>query len=271
MLVLPRLRSGPALLAGALSLGLLGTAAHGETGPAVPDFSGNWAKGGDRGSRYEQPESGPGPILNMSGDRHVPVGDYKNPILKPWAAAAIKAYGEELLAGRIAPEAHAMCMSMGVPYILQLRNIVQILQQPDSIAITYENNSEVRSVRLNARHSAHPVPSTLGESVGHYEGDVLVIDTIGIARREASSIDRFGTPHTDALHLIERYRVIDSGKTLRVDFTVEDPGTFTAPWSGWTSYPRVDPRRFGEFICAENNREAAAGHTRIPTATKADF
>jgi hypothetical protein len=80
------------------------------------------------------------------------------------------------------------------------------------------------------KHSAHSTPSWFGESIGHYEGDTLVIDTIGIAVHELSAIDRFGTPHTEAMHVIERYRVADNRRTLRVDFTVNDQGTFNMPW-----------------------------------------
>jgi hypothetical protein len=94
-------------------------------------------------------------------------------------------------------------------------------------------------------------PPYYGESVGHYEGDTLVVDTIGL--NDKTWTDRFATPHTEKLHVVERYRLIDGAKTLEVFFTVEDPGAFTTIWSAITRYPRVNVERIEEEACAENN------------------
>lgn len=264
--------------AGALVVGILcvfsltGAGSNLEGTAAVPDFSGPWMRpGGMFDFAAPPPGTGPGPLVNTSGNRLVAVANYDSPLLKPWAAAVVKEHGDILLAGKLAPDAHSACSPMGVPYVLQVRGNVRFLQTPDWIMITYENDNQRRLVHLNAQHSAHPAPSWFGESIGHYEGDdTLVIDTIGIAMHEFSAIDRFGTPHTEALHVVERYRITDGGKELQIDITVEDPGTFNMPWHASSTYVvgRVDH----EHICAENIRWFGEDDMIIiPEATRADF
>jgi hypothetical protein len=165
---------------------------------------------------------------------------------------------------------------MGVPYVLQARENVRFLQTPTWIMITYENDDQRRLVHLNAKHPTNPTPRWMGHSVGHYEGDILVIDTIGIIRHEFSAIDRFGTPHTEALHVVERYRVDDDRNGMRVEFSVEDQGAFTTPWYGAQIYHRGTAYP-SEHVCAQDNREAnlagIVGDHRIviPEATALDF
>jgi hypothetical protein len=250
---------------------LTGAASDPKGKTAVPDLSGPWMR--DAGTfdfAPPLPETGPGPLVNISGDREVPVANYDSPLLKPWAAAEVKKHGDILLSGKIAPDAHASCNPMGVPFVLQVRENVRFLQTSDWVMMTYQNDNQRRLVRLNAQHSAHPAPTWFGESIGRYEGDTLVIDTIGIAIHEMSAIDRFGTPHTEALHVVERYRVADDRKTMRVDFTVDDPGTFNMPWHASVVYGQGTEMPV-EHVCQENYRIGAGGLATIPTAAKADF
>jgi len=263
---------------GALIIGIVcaavstGAGSESAEKPAVPDFSGPWAHNG-AAFDFAAPPMGvsPGPLVNTSGDRLVPVGNYDSPILKPWAAAEVKKHGDILLSGKLAPDAHTSCYPMGVPYVLQARDNVWFLQTPEWVAIAYQNGSQQRLVHLNAQHSVHPAPSWFGESVGHYERDTLVVDTIGIAVHEVSAIDRFGTPHTDAMHVVERYRVSDDRRTLRVDFTVDDAGAFNAAWHASVSYGRGTDSP-GEYVCAENtNNYFHEDEYPIPQSGKPDF
>ncbi len=243
----------------------------------VPDFSGTWWRDSIR-DFYPVPERGPSPLFNtyFEINDQVPVGNYDSPILKPWAAEIIKEAGDIRIAGGLAPDPHTQCSPMGVPYVLQARENVRFLQTPNWIMITYENDDQRRLVHLNARQPTNPAPTRMGHSVGHYEGDTLVIDTVGIARHGFSVIDRFGTPHTEALRVIERYRVGDDRNSLRVEFAVEDPGTFTMPWYGAQIYHKGTTYPF-EHVCAQNNREANIGgvvgdrRITIPEATTLDF
>jgi hypothetical protein len=104
------------------------------------------------------------------------------------------------------------CWPTGVPLILE-NTSMQIIQQPDNITVLYSETYEVRQVRMDQPHPAQVIPSWNG--VGHYEGDTLVIDTVGVkvgsfpAPGLYSMVDLFGTPHTSALHVVERYRLLD--------------------------------------------------------------
>src|SRR5215469_9230441 len=149
----------------------------------VPDFSGVWSHPFLTG--FEPPASGPGPILNLSrrpdgrANFQRLVGDYKNPILKPEAAAIVKQHGDLSLSGKGYTTPSNQCWPGGVPYVFW-DFLVQMFQTPDHIVIVYRQGDEVRRVRMNQQHPAKVIPSWYGDSVGHYEGDTLVIDTVGV-------------------------------------------------------------------------------------------
>ncbi len=177
----------------------------------VPDFSGIWAR---TTFGFDLAASGPGPLRNLArrpngtADAFRLVGDYNNPILQPWAAAVVKQHGAISLAGKSYPDLSNECRPLPPPYSLRIAQM-QMLQEKDRITILYIQDHQFRRVRLNATHPANPRPTWQGDSVAHYEGDTLVIDTVGIRTRPDSMIDLYGTPHTPALHVIERYRLID--------------------------------------------------------------
>ena len=242
----------------------------------TPDFSGTWAR---PYVGFEPPISGPGPVLNRSrvnGQSNLNQfsGDYANPILKPNAAEAIKRHAEIEIAGATAPNPSNQCRPMPPPYILQ-RQQMQFVQQPHQITILYAEDEQVRHVRLNARHPEHVTPSWYGDSIGHFEGDTLVVDTIGL--NDKTPVDVFNTPHTTKEHVVERIRVVhmpNGQKNLEVRFTVDDPGAFTTAWTGVETYRgvggtggAVDPIGgeggvLQEEVCAENN--TAIGIPEIP-------
>ena len=149
---------------------------------AIPDFSGIWAHPYLTG--FEPPASGPRPVLNRSRRRGVGnfgqlVGDYTNPILKPEAAKIVKEHGDLSLAGIGYPTPSNQCWPGGVPFVFW-DFLLQMFQQPDKITMIYRHGNEVRRVRLNDSHPTQLTPSWYGDSVGHYEGDTLVIDTVAI-------------------------------------------------------------------------------------------
>ena len=270
---------------------------------AVPDFSGIWAR---TTFGFDLPPSGPGPLKNLArrpngtSDAFKLVGDYNNPILQPWAAAIVKQHGAISLAGKSYPDLSNECRPLPPPYVLRIAQM-QMLQEKDRVTILYIQDHQFRQVRLNATHPAGLTPSWNGDSVGHYEGDTLVIDTIGIRTRPGSMIDLYGTPHTPALHVVERYRLIDGeaaktaqerseheygrpttepvyvdlnyrGKGLQAAFTVEDSGTFTKSWNSAVTYRLSSVKEWGEIACAENTNEYYPGATTtVPTAERPDF
>jgi hypothetical protein len=279
---------------------VFGVAAHAaEPARPVPDLSGLWGKSS---IPYQRPASGPGPLERLrlpSGRpiRNAQVGDYTNPILKPEAAAAVKRFGElAQTVGVSDPETE--CWPEAPPYIYKIQE-TQIIQQRDKILIIYSYSNQVRRIRLNVKHPERVTPSWYGDSVGHFEGDTLVVDTVGIKHGKYSMLDRYGTPFSDALHLVERFKLIDhdvaeadmrkneqeygriqigygvdpndKGPGLQVQFTVEDPKMFTAPWSGVVTFRRnIGP--WPERICAENvNNYGIIPEPDLPSADKPDF
>jgi hypothetical protein len=109
---------------------------------------------------------------------------------------------------RTAESPRNQCWPQGVPFIFT-NDAVQLLQQPDKITMLYDEDHEVRHVHMNKPHPAQVTPSWYGDSVGHYEGDTLLIDTVGFKIGPFSAVDQYGTPFTQALHVVERYRLID--------------------------------------------------------------
>ena len=227
---------------------------------AVPDFSGLW---GRDSLNLESPLSGPGPVVNLSRtpegnmDMSRLVGDYNNPILKPEAAAILKKRGEMSLAGISVPNPHDQCYPEPPPLLFAVQFAWEMLQGKDEIVILYSHDNKVRHVRLNAAHPANLVPTWQGDSVGHYEGDTLVIDTIGITTR--TFLDDYQTPHTEQLHVVERFHMTDGGKFLEVDFHVEDPGAFTKPWDAIQRYKRVEPGVSENVPPVDNDATSAVG------------
>jgi hypothetical protein len=159
------------------------------------------------------PDTGPGPIRNLSrtakgtGDNTKLVGDYNNPIPRPEAAAIVKRRGEVSISGKIFLDPDAMCLQQPVPYIFWNFDLV-FLQQKDTVTLIYQHDNDFRQVWLNEAHPANVEPSAHGHSVRHYEGDTLVIDTVGVAVGPYTTIDRLGTPHSDSLYVVERYRML---------------------------------------------------------------
>jgi len=249
---------------------------------AVPDFTidskSAWLMVGDE---LLPPPSGPGPI---TFDKRYPyvdnaaarrtgtqptyrVADLSNPILQPWAVEQMRKANDWVLAGKVPFRAPA-----GVPgwVVYTLAEPIFILQTEKQVTMINQGGPEVRRIYLDAPHSPNPKPSWYGESVGHYEGnDTLVVDTIAISTK--TFIDSYRTPHTDQLHVVERYKLIDGAKMMEVLIFVEVPGAFTTPWSAMQRFRRV-PREWSEDICAENNLDFLQYEVvPLPQADKPDF
>src|SRR5258708_22993693 len=170
---------------------------------AIPDFAGVWRHPSLPG--FVPPASGAGPVTNRSRRDGVSnynqlVGDHSNPILKPWAAAVVKKYAEISLAGVTFPSPANQCWPEPVPYIYKNFG-TQMLQQRHQITIIYDEGPDVRRVRMNEAHPAQVKPSWYGDSVGHYDRDTLLIDTLGpTTDRPIALSDLYGTPYTHKLH-----------------------------------------------------------------------
>jgi hypothetical protein len=236
---------------------------------AVPDLAGHkdtaWFVTVDD---FMPPPSGPGPVTN---DKRYPyvdnvaarragiqptyrVADLSNPILLPWVIEQMRKTNEAVLAGKVPYRARERCHPAGVPAFVTytLAEPWFFIQTAKQVTIINQGGPELRRVYLDVPHSANVKPSWYGESVGHYEGgDTLVVDTIGISTR--SFVDNYRTPHTDKLHVVERFKVTDAGKGMDILISIDDPGAFTMPWSATQKFQRRQSGQFDEHICQENN------------------
>jgi hypothetical protein len=261
---------------GACALLFSASAASAAEEPQVPDISGMWNIGAPAQSAFLSPTDGrAGPVVHLNpppvtaggGAAVYWEGDDTNPMLQPWTAEIVRRNAELNRQDNPPLSAQQACRPHGVPYILQLNDTVQFLQTPDEIVFLYSREMRWRIVHMNTGHPADLKPDYYGHSVGHWQGNTLVIDTIGL--NDKTYTDRFGTPHTDKIHVVQRFEVVDAD-TIHVDFTVEDPGAFTMPWSGIKGYRRGG--NYLEQVCAENNRNPVTDEEYpIPRDDTPDF
>jgi hypothetical protein len=254
----------------------------------VPNFSidrdTGWFPVGDD---FLPPPSGPGPVTfdkrhpyvdNVTARRThqqptYRVADLGNPILQPWAVEQMRKANDEVLAGKVPFRPRESCYPGGVPGFLvyNLAAPIYFLQTDKEITIINPEGPEIRRIYLNVPHSANVTPSWYGESVGHYEGDdSLIVDTIGLTTK--TFVDNYRTPHTDRLHVIERFKLVGDGKMMEVLIAVDDPGAFTMTWSAVQRFRRAKDGPIRESICAENNIDPFnLGVVPTPQADKPDF
>lgn len=252
-------------LAGAASLSAAVFAIAAENpAPKIPDFSEDATVGWlAQGTEFIAMDTGPHPVtpdpahpyvLNGRGGQPTfRVADLDNPILQPWVRDALKRVNDRVLSGKDAFPPQVRCWPMGVPgFLLYPAQPVYMIQTPKEVVMVWQSDHMVRHIYLDVPHSKNPAPSWFGESVGHYEnGDTLVVDTIGISTK--AFVDNYRTPHTDKLHVVERFKLMNVETRVEVTVTVEDPGAFTTPWSAKQIYRRTEVGPMGESTCAEGN------------------
>ena len=275
------------VLAGGLIVGLLGSAAFwplASAAPApkkaaaakvakqvakqapvkIPDFSPDNKTGWlSAGTEFIAMPEGPKPVTFDKRYPYVPngaseqptfrVADLDNPILLPWVKDALKRVNERAISGKDAFPPQVRCWPLGVPgFVLYPAQPIYIVQGPKEVLMTWQADHMVRRIFLTDKHSENPKPSWFGESIGHYEnGDTLVVDTIGITTK--TFVDNYRTPHTDKLHVVERFTLAPDGQAIEVTVTVDDPGAFAMSWSAMQRYRRVNDGPMLEATCIEGN------------------
>jgi hypothetical protein len=229
-----------------------GAAAANATGPG--SLAGIW----QGGSSWRPDQTG--------GERNGTLGSLKTPErnrvqrMVDGNEPPMQAWASELLDKRIkasqagAPENLTLTKCLpGIPVLLFGGPYpIQILETPGQVTMLLEEQNHFRNIYLNAKHPEDPDPTYMGHSVGHWEGGTLVVDTIALV--EQTPLDRVGMPHSDQLHVIERWRRVDEN-TLELLTTIDDPKAFTKSWDTKTVYRAVAPGvKLTEYIC-ENNRD----------------
>jgi hypothetical protein len=271
-----------AILAGLVcaGAGLMPARAADTTPNFAPDSRTGWLAQDDE---FISPPSGPGPIRSDPAHPYISfykmprnphpsfrVADLTNPILQPWTREALRKANERAQSGKVASIPKERCWPVGVPAFLLLpATPVYFIQTPKQVTMIWMQDHQVRRVYLDQPHAAKISPTWYGESVGRYESDALVVDTVGISTR--TFVDNYLTPHTDQLHVVERFRMANDGKMLEVNVHVEDPGAFTTPWDAIQRYRRVDAPIM-EIACAENNGDMFHQDLDpMPQADRPDF
>jgi hypothetical protein len=251
--------------------------------PAFASSSSGWISVG--GFLDPPPGTGHGPIRqdpahpfhgNLDGPGQVTptIGNVKDPVLKPWAAAQMQASNDEVLSGKrgLPFSAQGRCYPGGVPgQLLYPIEPFYFIQTANEVWMIWQRDHMVRRIYLTDAHSEGIKPSWFGESIGHYEnGDTLVIDTVGLSTRN-SFVDNYRTPHSEKEHVVERYKVSADGNALEAAVMIEDTDAFNAPLhmlKRWRKAP--NPRL--ETVCSENNGDHFNQNLfPIPEASTPDF
>ena len=212
---------------------------------ATPDLSGVWRRSRrapDNKRKYTLYEI----ALSLTNEE---------PPMTPWALEKYKAAKPNVglhpytLAQTNDPV--AQCFPPGVPKIYLVRGApLEILQPPGRVMMYFEYDHFVREIFTDGRqHTEDPNPTYMGESIGKWEGNTLVVDTIGF--NEKTWLDYAGHPHSDQLHVVERIRRVNHD-TLFDDITIEDPKAYTKPWASHMVFDLKPDWKIEETICEDN-------------------
>jgi hypothetical protein len=171
-------------------------------------------------------------------------------VLKPWVKAGLAKYQRAAETDMEPPTPDNNCLPFAMPgerasYAFP----IEFQVTPKTTAILFQIDHQLRFVYMNQQHPKNLQPSWLGHSVGHWEGDTLVIDTVGFDTRTDFSD---GVLHSPKLHIIETYRLIDNGAHLEGTYTYIDPDAYTAPYTVVRKFQRAEPMQ--EYVNAENNQ-----------------
>ena len=173
--------------------------------------------------------------------------------MTPWAAAKYKInspkyHGDD--PNTVLSDPVFQCFPPGVPRIYLYNFPVQIVQIPGQVLMLFEYDHFVRRIYTDGRpHDKEQGPLWMGDSIGKWEGDTLVVDTVNF--NDKTLIDRVGRPHSDSLHLVERIRRIDPA-SMEIDFTVDDPKSYAKPWGTKLIFVLKPDWKMMEQVCEDN-------------------
>ena len=230
------------------------------TADGKPDLNGVWQALNTANWNLQDHAAAPGPVADLGAAFSIPGGQgvvEGNEI--PYQSGAAKKKQENAENWwKLDPE--VKCYLPGIPRATYMPYPFQIVQTPKFILMAYEFAGAARTIYMD-KAPPNPVDSWMGHSVGHWEGDTLVVDVTRLS--EETWFDRAGNFHSDALHVVERYTPL-SADALTYDVTIEDPKVFSRPWKmSMPLYRRLDKNaQLMEFKCVEFVEELMYGHLR---------
>ena len=171
----------------------------------------------------------------------------------PAYQAKLDAYNAAAAAGNEQDSASANCVPPGMPGVMNQPYPMQIMYGPGQISIQLEAYMQMRHIYTDGRaHPADPDPTYNGDSVGHWEGDTLVVDSVGFTPDTPLGLS-YGMQHSEKMHIVERFHLTDPD-TLVVATTIDDPNALTKPWSTTKTFKRHRDWTISEYVCEQNNR-----------------
>jgi len=177
----------------------------------------------------------------------------EQPALTPEYAAKLKAFQDAQKAGKEQDNPSANCVPPGMPEIMGQPYPMQIMFGPGQISIQLEAYMQIRHIYTDGRaHPADPNLTYNGDSIGHWEGDALVVDSVGFTPDTPLGLS-YGMRHSDKMHIVERFHLTDPD-TLAVQTTIEDPEALTKPWTASRTFKRHRDWTIAEYVCEQNNR-----------------
>src|SRR5262245_41136600 len=181
-----------------------------------------------------------------------PRGAGEPPAFTPKYAALQKEYQDKQRSGEIEDGPSANCVPNGMPAIMTQPYPMEILFTPGKVTIVIEAYSQWRQIFTDGRkHPEDPDLTFNGHSIGHWEGDTLVVDTVGFTTDTA--LAGFGVKHSDKMHIVERMHLVEGDK-LQIETTVTDPEALTKPLTSTRVYGRHRDWTLAEYVCQQNNR-----------------
>ena len=228
-------------------------------------ISGRWVMQRDRPNR--SPDVAPKPDEPKLPPEVARGEDGKPPILLPAAKAVLDKRLAATASGHPFAWMGASCTWQGIPLMMfaAVEGPVQIFETPGQVTILSQELNEIWQIYLQDKHHRVFEPTWHGDSIGHWEGDTLVVDTIGLT--DKTTVDYAGTPHSEDLHVVTRIRRIDP-TTLEIRATMDDPKTFAQPWTRRVTYKKARPDQLVEEEVCDNERNSvdANGDTTFETA-----
>jgi hypothetical protein len=144
------------------------------------------------------------------------------------------------------------CLPFGMTRSMNTPEPMQFMQSDIYLSFLFEQNSWFTVVPIDGRKHRDGIATWFGDSVGHWEGDTLVVDAIGF--NDETWLDQDGHPHTEALHVVERFTRTDE-MTLHYEATIDDPQSYAKPWTTGYTIPWSPGTELYEYICQENNQD----------------
>ncbi len=178
----------------------------------------------------------------------------EDPPFQPWAAELFKQrdYDNTHHDPDKAIDPTERCIPPGIPRTMGQPFPWEIVQARDRIIMIFEYQALVRQIFMDGRgHPSDLEPTYMGHAIGKFEGDTLVVDTVGF--NDKTWLDPMGLPHSDAMHVIERIRRLDHD-TLEDQYTIDDPKAYTKPWTATKIFKLKPDWQIQEYVCAENNK-----------------